>query len=360
MRIADKMQFNQIQTNVQKNRSEMAELQNQAATQKRITKPSDDPLAAARVLGSRTEERGNAQFVKNINQSKSFLEFTDQSLGELSELLMRSKEIAISQSSDAGASEQTRRISGLEIEQIHNQSVQIGNRKLGDRFIFSGFKTQTQPFNQDGEYSGDDGDINIQTHKESFVAMNMPGSKVFLGKGIDGDGIVRPTRTSPRSVDELGDMRLQEEDVRRRQEELDRNAVQLRGPASFGRPDASGDKDPVTSASGINVFQVLKGLEISLKTNDKEGIQDSLEQIDQALNQVVLARADVGSRVMGLNHTLDTLQKAIVDNKTLASQLEDADVFQVVSDINKTDATLKATLETSGRMIQPTLLDFLK
>ena len=49
MRIADKMQFSQINQNVQKNRAEMSDLQNQAATQKRITKPSDDPLAASRV-----------------------------------------------------------------------------------------------------------------------------------------------------------------------------------------------------------------------------------------------------------------------------------------------------------------------
>ncbi|HRO67519.1 MAG TPA: flagellar hook-associated protein 3, partial [Pseudobdellovibrionaceae bacterium] len=114
MRIADKMQFNQVQSNVQKNRSEMAELQNQAATQKRITKPSDDPLAAARVLGQRTEERGNQQFIKNINQLKSFLEFTDQSLGELSEILMRAKELAVGQSSDAGASAQTRSVTAAE------------------------------------------------------------------------------------------------------------------------------------------------------------------------------------------------------------------------------------------------------
>lgn len=360
MRIADKMQFSQVQTNVQKNRAEMADLQNQAATQKRITKPSDDPLATTRVLGSRTEERGNQQFIKNINQTKSFLEFTDQSLGELSEMLMRAKELAVSQASDAGASEQTRRISGLEIEQIHNQAVQIGNRKLGERFIFSGFMTQTQPFTQEGDYRGDDGDMNIQTHKESFVAMNIPGSKVFLGKGLGGDGITRPSVQTPLNVDELQDMRAQEQDIQQLQQEQERNAVQMRGPASLSNPGTLDNRDPVTQSTGINVFKTIKGLEIALKTNDKAAIQDSLETLDQALNQVVLARSEVGSRIMGLNHTMDSLQKAVVDNKVLASSLEDADVFQVVSDINKTDATLRATLETSGKLIGPTLLDFLK
>jgi flagellar hook-associated protein 3 FlgL len=63
---------------------------------------------------------------------------------------------------------------------------------------------------------------------------------------------------------------------------------------------------------------------------------------------------------MAVNSTLDSLQKAVVDNKTTASLLEDADAFQVISDMNKTDSALKATLETSGKLIQPSLLDFLK
>lgn len=360
MRIGDKMQFNQVQTNIQKNRAEMSELQNQAATQKRVTKPSDDPLASARVLASRTEERGNSQFIKNINSLKSFLEFTDQSLGELGEILMRAKELALSQASDAGASAQTRQITALEIDQIYNQSVQIGNRKLGERYIFSGYKTQTQPFSNQGEYRGDDGDMKIQTHKDTFVAMNVPGSKVFLGKGLGGDGIVRPAIASPRSVEELGELRSQEMRIEEEQLEREENSLHMRAPAGYGRAERLGSEDPVTQESGINVFQVLKGLEISLRTNDKQGIQDALDSLDQALNQVILARSEVGSRIMASNNTLDSLQKAVVDNKITASQLEDADVFQVVSDINKTDATLKATLETSGKLIQPTLLDFLR
>lgn len=360
MRIADKMQFNQVYTNVSKNRSDMADLQNQAATQKRVTKPSDDPLASTRVMNSRTEERGNTQFTKNINQLKNFLEFTDQSLSELSEALIRAKELAISQSSDAGASEQTRRITAVELEQIHNQAIQIGNRKLGDRYVFSGFKTQTMPFNVNGDYFGDSGDMKIQTHKDSFTAMNIPGSKVFLGKGVDPDGIARATNLSPTTVDELRDMRAEDKRVEQDQQEREENYILTRGPASYGSSNGMGRKDPTDGAEGVNVFKVLKGLETAMRVNDKVGVQDSLELLDQAISQVVQARSEVGSRVMSVNATMDSIQKAIVDNKTLASQLEDADVLQVVSDINKTDSTLRATLETSGKLLQPTLLDFLK
>lgn len=360
MRIADKVQYNQVQKNISKNRTEMSELQNQAATQRRINKPSDDPLATTRVLASRTEEKTNAQFTKNINQAKSFLEFTDQSLNEMTELLVRAKELAISQSNDASANPQSRLMTAKEIEQIYNQSVQIANRKLGERYIFSGFKTQTKPFDITGEYSGDDGDLKVQTQKDQYLAVNIPGSKVFMGKGFEIDGYVRPGQISPTSVEDLEGVRQQEQDSLKLYEEDQESKIMLRAPASVGNPNKLGDKDPSNGDSGVNVFQVLKGLEISLKTNDKFGIQSAMDLLDQTISQVVLGRSDVGSRVMAINGSMDTLQKAIVDNKLVASQLEDADVFKLVSDINKTDSALKATLDTSGKMIQPSLLDFLR
>lgn len=361
MRIADKMGYNQVTGNLQKNRTEMSDLQNQAATQKRITKPSDDPSAAARVLNSRTDERGSKQFVKNVDVARSFLEFTDQSLSELTESLTRAKELAIAQANDAGASPDTRRAVAAEIEQLYNQAVQIGNRKLGERYIFAGFRTTKPPFDISGEYHGDDGDMKVQINKDAFVAMNISGDKVFSGKGLGSDGLIRPGSDVPRDTEEL--QQYQQKDLQRLQqnEQMKNQPVELRAPASVeGR-----EQKPATSVDdpdqkGLNILKALKDFQIALTTNDKEEIQAAIDTMDQAISQVVNARAQVGARVSSLNAATDSLQKSIVDSKTHASQLEDADLFEVVSDINKTDSTLKATLETSSKVTSMSLLDFLK
>lgn len=360
MRVADKMALNQVTGSLQKNRAELSDLQNQAATQKRVNKPSDDPGAAARVLAARTEERGSQQFMKNINIARSFLEFTDQSLGELSETLMRAKELAIAQSTDSGANAQTRRLASAEIEQMYKQSVQIANRKFGDRYIFGGFQTKQAPFNPQGDYQGDDGDIKIQIHKDAFLAMNVPGDKVFLGKGVGNDGVIRPTDETPISTPDLQKFKAEEDERVEKNREQEQAPVQARGLASVGGRQPVYVSDAQGDVAGINVFKTIKDLEIALKTDDKETIQESLDSLDQAIQQVVMARSQVGARVGILNSTTDSLQKSVLDNRQVASQLEDADTFQLVSDINKTDAALKATLETSGKLIQPSLLDFLK
>lgn len=351
MRIADKMNYDQVQNNLSKNRAEMAELQNQAATQKRVTKPSDDPLAATRVLGARTEIAGQQQYLKSVNQAKMFLEYSDQSLGELADLLMRAKELAISQANDASANQNTREVTASEVQQLKAQAVQVGNRKLGDRFLFGGFKTTRAPFDSNGTYKGDNGEIKIAINKEASLAMNVPGSRVFLGRDLKA-----PARAGPDPSQTF----LTSED-----EAVVDSVPNLRGPASdaAGRSVGTGESLDVTESwrtSGVNLFQVLTDLEIGLRANDKESVQGSLDSLDEALAQVILARSQLGSRVMTLNSTMETLQKGQVDAKGLVSNLEDADTFELVSDINKTERTLKAALETSGKLIQPSLLDFLR
>lgn len=359
MRITDKMVHNQVTQNLQKNRLEMTDLQNQAATQKRINKPSDDPSASARVLASRTEERGATQYIKNINMARSFLEFSDQSLSELSESLMRAKELAIQQANDAGASSETRRVAAMEIEQIYNQAVQVGNRKLGERFIFGGTQTTRTPFDINGDYHGDDGEMKLQINKDAFVAMNISGDKLLLGQGLGLDGLVKSSPSVPRNSAELQEYQGREAEKSQKQEEMQQEPISLRAPASERRaPSVESVEAP--EQMGTNVLKALKDFEVALRVNDKIEIQAAVDSIDASISQVVNARASVGSRVSALNASNDSLQKSVVDSKINASQLEDADLFQTVSDMNKADSTLKATLETSGKVMNMSLLDFLK
>ncbi len=352
MRIADSMNFEQVRGNISKNRSTMSELQNQAATQKRVNKPSDDPVAASRVLGNRIDFQGNKQYVKNLNYAKAFLETTDQALGDISENLMRVKELAINQSNDASANDESRRVVATEVDQIFNQIVNIGNRKLGDRFIFGGFKTQNRPFDISGTYQGDSGEMMIHIDKATFMPMNVAGNKVFLGEGLSADGIVHSTQEQAQTIEEFRKRQVEEPESIQRPNQF--NGPSLRGPASEELTEG------VDESGGTNLFRVVKSLEIALRTNDKEGVQDTLDMIDEALSQVVLARAQVGSRATAVNNLLESLEKSKVDNQIAISQNEDADIFSTVSDINKTEGTLQATLQTSGKLIQPSLLDFLR
>lgn len=70
-------------------------LQTQAASQKSVNKPSDDPVGTTKLLSSRTESKGIEQYTKNLDIAGEFLNFTDQSLDEVTQIFMRAKELAL-------------------------------------------------------------------------------------------------------------------------------------------------------------------------------------------------------------------------------------------------------------------------
>ncbi len=346
MRVADKMNHTQVVSNLNKNRSELAKFQNQAALQKRITKPSDDPLGAARILESRTEMSGFQQFEKNIVSTKGFIEFSEQSLGEMGDLLIRAKELAIQQASDGASGPETRKMVAMEMRQIFEQMVNIGNRKFGDRYLFGGYKTTKAPFDMQGNYYGDDAEMEVPIDKDAKMVMNIPGSKVFLGKTINDP--LGPTR-------EL-DPSLLEDNTEVAQ------PPPMRGPAS----ESMMIDDPKVNNQGswgprsVNLFSTVRALEIGLRSNDKSTIQHSLDFLDDGLSQLNLSRAELGSRISVLNTGLDTIQKLQVDSKILESNIEDVDMYDLVNKLNRTQNQLEASLATSGKMVQNSLLDFLR
>lgn len=359
MRVSDKMQQSQVINNLNKNRTELSGLENQASSMKRITKPSDDPTGIAKVLQNRTENKNLTQFDKNIFIAKSFLETTETTLSQLGDVLVRAKELAVQAANDTNSG-LPREMMASEVEQIYNSVVEMSNRRFGDRFIFAGYKTTDAPFTKEGEYKGDDGQIQVQNLTGQFMPINLVGSQVFLGEALAYGGNVGREENRPKTVEELQKYKRDQVEAEFQKETTKEDQLETRGPASVGQVQRLGEKDPVTNVRGTNIFSTVMGLEAALRTDDKTGIQEALDALDQALNQVNMARAEVGGRENQLSATSEGIQKTIIDNKAYNSQMEDADVFQVMTDLNKSNQTLNATLSTSNKFLTQSLLDFLK
>ncbi|MBC7457737.1 MAG: flagellar hook-associated protein FlgL [Bdellovibrionaceae bacterium] len=359
MRISDKMNQNQFLNNVQKNRTELSSLQNQAATMKRINKPSDDPIGAAKALQNRTENKNLEQFDRNILFARSFLENSESTLSQLGEAVVRAKELAMQGANDTNGGVPRQMISE-EVSQIYNSVVEMSNRRFGERYIFGGYQTTEAPFTKAGEFRGDNGQIQIQNHKGQFLPMNLSGAQIFLGENLGYEGAIKRQWEVPKTLEELQDFKISEVQKEIEHDVKNEDLLELRGPASVGRVQRLSEKDPINGQAGANVFSLITTLEAALRTNDKIAIQSVLEPLDQALNQINLARAEVGGRLNQMNATSDGIQKTIVENKAQNSLIEDADLFKVMTDLNKSDTALKATLETSSKMMNQSLLDFLR
>ena len=367
MRVTDKMNSSQVLSNLQKTRSELTELQNQATTQKRINKPSDDPTGVGLSMQNRTNVKNLEQYDRNILFAKTFLENSELALTQVGDALVRAKELAVQAANDTNAG-LPRRAIATEVKQLYNGIVEASNRRFGERYIFGGHKTLEAPFDGEGNYYGDSGQMQIQNQQGSFLPMNLTGDQVFLGKDLSYRESIHREIEVPKSAEELQNYKLSQVEKENQEAQVaEENQIELRGPASVERVNrigtAQSDPNGLVSdgrTAGVNLFNLMSALETAMITNDKQGVQDALEPLDQALNQINLARAEIGGRLNQMNATSEGIQKNIIDTKVQTSAIEDADLFQTMTDLNKADSTLKATLETSSKITNQSLLDFLR
>jgi flagellar hook-associated protein 3 FlgL len=335
MRVTENTNFNTVRDSITRTKGKMEDLQTQSATLKKINTPSDDPVSATKILELRTDKVNNDQFLMNAKMAESALDNTDHALSEISDILVRAKEIALGQASGASANEESRLGIAEEVSQLYSQAISIGNTRIGDRYIFGGYKTNRPPFDDNGRYQGDDGQQMVEISKDVYLSMNVPGLEAF--------------NTNPKNS---ADSRAYGPNGGR-----DATMAPNRGPAS-ALEDATGN--PKAGPDNVNAFDELQNLRISLLTGDLNGIQNTLERLDQIHGKVVATRAKVGSRMQGLQSANQSIERHNVTNAQLNSSLEDADMAQVVSDLAKEETVFRSALQSSHKLIQPTLLDFLK
>ncbi len=329
MRVTDNTNYGVVRDSIQRSRSRMENLQTQNATLKKVNKPSDDPVGAAKLLEVRTDKVNNEQYQNNSKLAESNLNNTDHALEDLSEIVMRAKEIAINQSSSASSTHESRVGVAEEVKQLLERSIATGNRRIGDRYIFGGFKTDQPPIDSEGRYHGDQGEMMVEIGREVYIGMNIPGIDVF--------------NTQPQVSGDQKRIQQQEE-----KEE------------GTERTPASENEESAPSTPNVNLFQELKALRIGLLTGDVNLIRGTLDRFDDLQGKIIACRSKIGSRMSGIQGAASTMERHTVTNAQLTSAIEDADMTQVVSDLAKEETVFKSSLASSKHLIQPTLLDFLR
>jgi flagellar hook-associated protein 3 FlgL len=143
MRITDNMRFNTTLRNLFSTQSQYNYLMEKIASQKKVNRASDDPVAATRIINIRQSKAAIEQYMKNIDSSNTWISSTEATLSGASKLLDSANKIAIGA---MGADEATREIAAANIQAIIDSMFSLANTKWGDSYLFSGSQTSTQPF----------------------------------------------------------------------------------------------------------------------------------------------------------------------------------------------------------------------
>jgi flagellar hook-associated protein 3 FlgL len=300
VRVTNSMLTNNMIRNLAQNYQRLEKTQEVLASGKRIQKPSDDPVGIGYSMRYRSELVANEQYERNVNDGISWLEYTDNILNQAGNSLQRARELAVQGASDSNPLE-ARQAIAKEIDQILGHVLNLANSEFNGRYIFNGQKTDVKPFNTVNDALTkeiDQGKLNYEIGRDILMDVNLSGNEVFGAPGT-GDG-------------------------------------------------------------QKNVFQALVNLRDSLMANDTAAIGETVGQIDQRLDIVLEQRAEVGARMNRFDMAKTRITDQSYNLNVLLSTTEDADIAKTIIELKQQENVHKASLSTGARMIQQTLVDFIR
>jgi len=328
-RVSENSSVHSINYAVGKTKGKVEDLQLKGSTLKRVSKPSDDPVGNVELLTIRSQNIDATQYMRNLNFAQTQLSYTENVLDEMTELLGKAKELAIGQASSIYSPEIREGVS-KEIHQIRQQMLSLSNKRMGNRYLFAGQKVLTRPFDQDGKYSGDTNKINIEINKDVFLPININGQELFYSKA--------------KKPFEKSDVDLKPPGV-----DLDAHINVMRKPAS-----TEGEEVPVS------IFDELRALENAMLTDNPQVIQGLLERLDDSVDRVVRHRTEIGALTNTISNAETNIEKTKLLNEAHKSKIEDADVAELFTDLQKEQNVLKATYKASSNLMNTSLMDFLR
>ncbi|MBD66831.1 MAG: flagellar hook-associated protein 3 [Halobacteriovoraceae bacterium] len=358
-RVSEASSFHAIQHAVNKTKSRLEDLQIKGSTLKRVQKPSDDPVGNIDILSIRSKNIDGKQYERNASVAKAQLTFTENAISELTDVLNKAKEIAVAQASNL-FDVNIRRGVAKEVEQLKNQAVSIANRRMGNKYIFAGHKSLTKPFNEAGEYLGDSNQTKIEVQKDYFVPISFNGKDIFYEKeGLplpDGDPLAgSPLADFNKKVKIDGDQVEIDESLNTPVNESENSNQE-----NFNRtPATEAERAPELGPARTSVFSDLQKLHDALITDNHEIIQDLLPKLDKAVDRLIESRAKIGSILNTVDSAVESVQKQHLLNEEYRTQIEDADLAELFTDLTRQKNVLDATYKASAQLMNKNLMDYI-
>jgi len=294
MRVTNLMIFNQSTWHINRQYEEYFKLNEAVSSGKRVNRPSDDPVSMGMILNYRSLSESIEQYKSNIERGVTLLTYTESALADAETVITDAKVLAEQMATGTYNDENRESLSVL-AEELYDQLLQIGNLKVTDRYIFSGYKTDTAPFSRDENYNiayhGDNGKIQFASNQNSKVTVNITGQEAFL--------------------------------------------------------------------DGTNVFDVLRDLRDDLAVDNQAGVQEALPRLDEAMNQIVRERARVGTTIDQMETSKFMLEELGFQTENILSVTEDADIVETVSRLTTQETAFQATLKSTALVSGLTLINFI-
>ncbi len=301
MRVTNKQMADNAMAGLFRESEKLLYAQEKVTTQKRINRPSDDPVGAGQVLRYRQALAGIAQYQQNSLIGENRINLVETTLEAAQAQVDMASKLASENANNLGNAD-ARAIAALQVEQIRSQVLQLANTRSGANHLFAGRLSDTAPFVLDSltdtiSYVGDnspDADFRLLASENVEVRIPSNGAEIFTG-----------------AEDLFDALRLLKDELR----QVNPDIAVINAQAA--RLQVASDQLEAIRAEGASLFSRVK-----------------------------LARTQ-----------LDQLERSFSE---MLAGTEDADMARAIVELKAQENAYQTTIATAARLIQPSLIDFLE
>ncbi|ASW43127.1 flagellar hook-associated protein FlgL [Clostridium isatidis] len=323
MRVTNSMLSKSFLRDLNRNQNNLKKINNQLSSGKEISRPSDNPYKAARSMQLSSDIKAAIQYNENIKDTTNWLDTTDTALQQLEKSFQRIRELMVAGGNAAYGSDEKKAIKD-EINEKVNEIAQILNTNFDGKYIFGGTKVNSKPVavQADGTtgnnklyYSSSDGTIIADPSTSNEMEMLASGLIVEISQGV-----TMKYNVSSTEILEFGE-----------------------------------------GANKVNVMNLLTDITNSLDSEDSSEVTGNLlSQMDSTISNLLKIMSEVGAKQNRMEAAATQNEDQILNLKDVLSKTEDIDFAEKTIEASVAQTVYMASLQVSARIIQPTLLDFLR
>lgn len=347
MRITNGMLTNNMMSNLNSNLHRLSKYQEQGSSGRKFNKPSDDPIGMSKSLKLYTDISKVEQYERNLRDANSWMHSTENALIEFNDIIQRARELTVDMANGTKTEKDTKN-AAEEMKQLKEQVIKLANSRHAGRSIFTGFKTDQDLLDEDGNYIIDVNSKDVSIYNVGIsesMDINTVGMKIFGAIGRD-------------NTDSVTD----------KANKYDFGFGEAKGETKIVQVGNPGDLDYVAPVVGhkssvIEMFDQLidaYGGGDNIGDFDQQKIGDMLGAFDTVHENSLAVRAEIGAKTNRLDMTEKRLTSERLNFKEVLSNNEDVDYAELIMHTKLAENVYNASLSIGSRIIQPTLVDFLR
>lgn len=290
--------------------SKYYDLSEESASGKKVRKPSDDPFATKSIIDVNSQMNKLNNYLNNMSLSQNELDVFDDRMSSLTDLIQKATDLT-TQAANGTYSDKNMDDIKIQIDQTIQSVVDLANTQYNGNYIFSGTAASTKTYITDPAT----GDITYQGTPET-------GSYQRYTTISDGVSV----------------------------------AINTTGDQIFGSYDSTDPTPPATSG----LIGTLAQISNALGNHDQSAVSGCLSELSTALDTVSVARTKFASVSNRFQITEDSINTSITQLTAYKSDLEDADLSEVLPKLTAQETALQATYSITSKLLSgSSLLDYL-